>query len=220
MTVDWPTTSCPSCSLACRVSGVADTGTTCPRTARILLIRRTPSSKSPSSTAVMAAMSRLPIACPASPWPSPPDALVREPVLEHAVHHRLGVGERRDAVADVANGRDPELGSEHAGRAAVVGNGDDRGEVARVLLEPAQQCRQPGPAADRHDPRPARQEPLLVDDLHQRVAPVVRAERVHECPDDHHRADRHAGKADARNARRPSPGPAENSRSAGRSATG
>ena len=135
---------------------------------------------------------------PGEPLTVPARSLVREPVLEHAVHHRLGVGERRDAVADVADGRDPELAAEHAGRAAVVGNGDDRREVARVLLEPAQQRRQPGPAADRHDPGPAGQEALLVDDLDQRLASVVRAERVHECPDDHHRADRHAGEADAR----------------------
>ena len=135
---------------------------------------------------------------PGEPLTVPARSLVREPVLEHAVHHRLGVGERRDAVADVADGRDPELAAEHAGRAAVVSNRDDRREVARVLLHPAQQRRQPGPSTDRHDPGPAVQEALLVDDLDQRLESIVRAERVHECPDDHHRADRHAGEADAR----------------------
>ena len=49
-------------SRAWSVSGVGDTGTTWPRTARIRLIRRTPSSKSPPSTAVIAAISRLPTA--------------------------------------------------------------------------------------------------------------------------------------------------------------
>ena len=63
----------------------------------------------------------------------------------------------------------PELLAQHARRAAVVGDGDDRGQVAGVLLEAAQQRRQPGPAADRHDPRPAREEPLLVDHLDERL---------------------------------------------------
>ena len=37
-----------------------------------------------------------------------------------------------------------------------------------MLLEAAQQRRQAGPAADGHDPRPAREEPLLVDELDER----------------------------------------------------
>ena len=45
-------------------------GTTWPRTARTRFIRRTPSSKSPPSSAVIAASSRLPTAWPARPWPS------------------------------------------------------------------------------------------------------------------------------------------------------
>ncbi len=57
------------------------------------------------------------------------------------------------------------------GRATVVGDGDHRGQVAGVLLEAAQQRRQPGPAADGHDPRAAGQEALLVDDLDERRAP-------------------------------------------------
>ena len=75
-----------------------------------------------------------------------------------------------------------------------------------MLLEPAQQRRQPGPTADRDHPGPAGQEALLVDDLDQRLAPVVRAERVHECTDDHHRTDRHAAEADARNDEHPGRG--------------
>ena len=53
------------------MSGVGETGTTCPRTARIRFIRRIPSSKSPSSTAVIAAISRFPSAWPARPLVSP-----------------------------------------------------------------------------------------------------------------------------------------------------
>ena len=100
--------------------------------------------------------------------PRSPEAAIRrthrEAVLEQLAHQRLGVGERRDAVADVADRRDAELLAQHAGRAAVVGDRHDRGEVARVLLEAAQERRQAGPAADRHDPRAAGEEPLLVDD--------------------------------------------------------
>ena len=196
MIVDWPSTILPVGSRACSVSGVADRHDL-PRTARIRLIRRTPSSKSPSSTAVMAAISRLPMACPASPG-LPARSLVREPVLEDAVHHRLGVGECRDAVADVADWRDPELVAEHAGRAAVIGDGDDRREVARVLLEPRSSVDRP---SLRRSPRSgaAGQEALLVDDLDERLAPVIGRNRSRRCPDDHHRADRHAAEADARN---------------------
>ena len=68
----------------------------------------------------------------------------------------------------------PSSVAQDAGRAAVVGDGDDRGQVARVFLEPAQQGRQPGPAADRHDPRAAGEEPLLVDDLDERLVGVRR----------------------------------------------
>ena len=78
-----------------------------------------------------------------------------------------------DAVADVADRRDPELLAELAGRAPVVGHRDDRGQVARVLLEAAQQRRQAGPATDRHDPRPAGEEALLVDDLDERLVRVA-----------------------------------------------
>ena len=95
-----------------------------------------------------------------------------EAVLEQPAHQRLGVGQRHDAVADVADRRDPELGPEHAGRAAVVGDGDHGREVGRVLLEPAQQRREAGPAADRDDARAAGEEPLLVDDLDHRLLAV------------------------------------------------
>ena len=177
MISDWPSTTVPSASRAWRVSGVGETGTTWPRTARIRFISRMPSSKSPPSTAVIAAISRLPSACPARPLGCPP-ARVGEAVLEDLAHQRLGVGQGRDAVADVADRRDAELGPQHARRAAVVGDGHDRGQVAGVLLEAAQQRRQPGPATDGHDPRPARQEALLVDELDQRLLGIGRSERI------------------------------------------
>ena len=122
---------------------------------------------------------------------------LREPVLEDLAHQRLGVGEGHDAVADVADGRDAELVAQDAGRAAVVGHGDDRGQVARVLLEAPQQRREARPAADGHDPRAAREEPLLVDQLDERLVRIGRAQRIGQDPDgpvgadgDEHDADR------------------------------
>ncbi len=99
-------------------------------------------------------------------------AQTREPVLEQPSHQWLGIGEGHDAVAQVADRRDPELGSEHAGRAAIVGDGDHRGEVRRVLLETTQQRRQARSATDRHHPRSACQEALLVDHLDHRLVLV------------------------------------------------
>ena len=76
-------------------------------------------------------------------------------------------------LPDVADRRDAELLAQHAGRAAVVGDRDDRRQVARVLLQAAQERRQAGPAADRDDPRAAGEEPLLVDDLDERLVTLA-----------------------------------------------
>ena len=179
------------------MSGVGETGRTWPRTARIRFIRRTPSSKSPPSTAVMAAISRFPRAWPASPVRHAPP-WSGEAVLEDLAHQRLRVGQGDDAVADVADRRDPELLAQDARRAAVVGDGHDRGQVAGVLLQPAQQRRQPGPAADRDDPRAAGEEPLLVDQLDQRLVRVGRAERVGQDVDRPIDAERDERDADGR----------------------
>ena len=180
MIVDCPLTTSPPRVRARRLIGVADAGTTLPRTARTRFIRRTPSSKSPPSSAVIAASSRFPTGVPAEaarlghdrPVLEAPEA--REAVAEEVAHERLRVGQRGDAVPDVADGRDAELLAQRAGRAAVVGHGHDRGEVARVLLEAAQERREAGPAADRDDPRPAREEALLVEDVGERPL-LVRA---------------------------------------------
>ena len=196
MISDCPWIDEPSAISACSVSGVPEAGTTCPRTARTRLTWRTPSSKSPPSIAVIAAISRFPTG-----WPAEPGRVrarvdrgavvgAGEAVLEDVVHQRLRVGERRDAVADVADGRDAQRFAQHARRAAVVGDRDDGRQVAGVLLEAAQQRGKPRPAADGHDPRAAREEPLLVDELDERGRVRVRAsERVHEGADHLDRAD-------------------------------
>ena len=63
----------------------------------------------------------------------------------------------------------PSSCAELARRAAVVGDRDDRGDVAGVLLEAAQQGRQAGAAADGHDARAARERALLVHQLDERL---------------------------------------------------
>ena len=103
---------------------------------------------------------------------------LRESVLEDLAHQWFGVGQRDDAVADVADRRDPELVPQHARRAAVVGHGHDRGQVAGVLLEATQEDGQAGPTADRDDPRPAGEEAPLVEELDQRLVRIGRPERV------------------------------------------
>ena len=94
----------------------------------------------------------------------------REAVLHELRHQRLGIGQGGDAVADVARRHDPQLLPQPAARSAVVGDRHDGGDVGRVALQAAQQGGQPGAAADRHDPRPAREVALGVEHLHHRVA--------------------------------------------------
>ena len=88
-------------------------------------------------------------------------------------------------------------------RAAVVGDGHDRRQVVGVLLEAAQQDRQPRAAADRHDARPAAREAVPVDHVDEAFAlavAVAARQRAHrgqqagaELPHPHdHEQHRHA----------------------------
>ncbi len=111
-------------------------------------------------------------------------ALVRaEPMLEQLGHGRFRLGQGDQAVADVADGRDPQLLAEATRGAAVVRDGHDGRHVSGALLDPAQQRREAGAAADRHDPRPARQEPAPVDEVDQRLLRAL-AERAEQGADD------------------------------------
>ena len=83
----------------------------------------------------------------------PLEAAVGEAVLEQAAHERLVVGERDEAVADVAGGRHPQVAPQAAGAAAVVGHRDHGGDVAGVLLQAAEQGGEAVAAADRGDAR-------------------------------------------------------------------
>ncbi len=102
-------------------------------------------------------------------------AAVREAVLEEARQQVLVVGQRDDAVADVARRQHAELAPQASGGAAVVGDGDDAGELAQpraahLVLEAAQQRRQPGAAADRHQGAGARRFHSLLHRIHRRAA--------------------------------------------------
>ena len=97
----------------------------------------------------------------------------------------------------------PSSFAQDAGRAAVVGDGHDRGQVAGVLLEAAQQGRQAGPATDRDDPRAAGEEALLVDELDQRLVRIGRPERVGQDADGLVRPEGDERDADRRRRRSP-----------------
>ena len=113
----------------------------------------------------------------------------RKSVLEQAPHERFRVGQGHDAVADVADRRDTELFTQHTRRASVVRDGDHRRQVAGVLLQPAKERRQACAATDRHDPRTAREEPLLVDHLDQGLIAVARPEWTHQDANDSNGAE-------------------------------
>ena len=76
---DWPSTRRPSRVRAWSVSGVAAAGRTWPRTARTRFARRTPSSKSPPSSWVIAASRMFPTGCPPSGPPASGATSVGDP---------------------------------------------------------------------------------------------------------------------------------------------
>jgi hypothetical protein len=94
-------------------------------------------------------------------------AAVREPVLEEPGQQILVVGQRHDAVADVARRQHSELTTQAPRRAAVVAHRHHRSEIgdlaADVALEPTQQHGEARPAADRHQIR--RHDPGPLADL-------------------------------------------------------
>jgi hypothetical protein len=92
-------------------------------------------------------------------------AAPHEAVQEQLRQQLLLVGEGRQAAADVARGEDAELVYQLAGRAGVVGYGDDGREAREVergllvfvvppdvTLDAPQKRSQAGAAADGHEP--------------------------------------------------------------------
>ena len=81
---------------------------------------------------------------------------ILEAVLEEVVELPAGLvaaGERDEAVARVAGRQHAQVAPQLAGTAAGVGDGDDGGQVVRVRLQPLQDHRQAGAAADGEDAR-------------------------------------------------------------------
>ena len=74
-----------------------------------------------------------------------------EAVAEEPVHQRLVLGQRDQAVADVARRRHREIAAQAAARAAVVGQRHDRRDLRARELEPAQQRREARAAAEGDD---------------------------------------------------------------------
>ena len=75
-----------------------------------------------------------------------------EAVLQERAHQRLHIGQRDDALAEVAGGQDAQVAAQPARAPAVVGHGHDGREPGGIVLEAREQDRQPGPAANGHDP--------------------------------------------------------------------
>ena len=83
----------------------------------------------------------------------PGQRAVGKAVVEQLLHGGLGIGQRHDAVADIARRQHPQILAQHAGAAAVVGDGDDGGDILRVGLQAPQHGGQAVPAADGCDAR-------------------------------------------------------------------
>src|SRR6266536_3774152 len=97
----------------------------------------------------------------------------REAVLEQPRHERLDFRQRDDVVAEVARRQDAMLTPQTTRRAAVVADGDDRGDIGRVLLQAAQHRGHARAAADTYDARAALADAVLVDTFEQALVGVA-----------------------------------------------
>lgn len=98
--------------------------------------------------------------------------------LKQLHHLRLGIGQGDQAVADVAGRQDMQLLAELAGGAAIVGDGDDGGQVAGVALEAAQQGREARAASQDDEAASLREFALLIDQVHQAAGGALRVENA------------------------------------------
>ena len=57
-----------------------------------------------------------------------------EAVFEEAGNQRVGIGQRGDALTEIARRQQAQLAPQPSGRAAVIADGDHGGEIAGVLL--------------------------------------------------------------------------------------
>ncbi len=78
-------------------------------------------------------------------------------VLKQALHYRFRIGHGQKAGTYIPGRKHAQLPAQAAGAPPVVGDRDHGGKVAGILLQVAQQGREPGPAADGHQPGTAGQ---------------------------------------------------------------
>ena len=125
-------------------------------------------------------------------------SLTAEPVLEQLGHQRLGLGERGEALADVSRRQDAIFLAEPSAGSSVVGDGDDRDDVAGVFLHASEQRGQAGAAADRDQARALGERAELVELLGEAAVgaaapgeerPEDRAAELVEAQDDQPDAD-------------------------------
>ena len=107
-------------------------------------------------------------------------------MVHQLLHHRLGVGEGDQAVADVAGRLDAQLAAEAPGTPAVVGHGHDGGDVVGVVLDAPDEAGQAASAADDGDSRPGTEDALQVQGLQEAAAAGAAGETVEgECQSEH-----------------------------------
>ena len=145
-TADSPATTRPSSISATSTAGARVAVSTSPAMASACEVSATASSNEPASS-VSAARNRLPRLWPAS---SP---------RENRCWNMLPMNDSSSAsatrhAAHVAGRRDVEVAPQPSRRAAVVGQRHDRGRLLTDGLQPAQNRRQAGAAAEADDPRP------------------------------------------------------------------
>ena len=92
-----------------------------------------------------------------------------------------------------------------AGRSAIVGDGDDSGDIAGILLQSAQHRGKPGAAANDDDSRSLRQFAPLIDHVRQPAPRHFRAENAGQRTDqagEREEADQRSGDEQERGQRR------------------
>src|ERR1700737_829577 len=95
----------------------------------------------------------------------PIQAAFLESVLKERRHQRLDVGQRGDALPEVARRQDPVLGAQPARATAVIRHRHDRGQVAGVLLQPPKESRESRTASQGDHAGPLLEEAVVVNDL-------------------------------------------------------
>ena len=118
-------------------------------------------------------------------------ALPLESVLKELFHQRLRIGERNETIAQIARRDDAELRAQPPRGTPVVRDGHDCRDVARQLLDAAQEHGQAMPAADDRNRRTAAETCLLVDEIDKARRCPLRHQRRNDGADDVARRHEH-----------------------------